>query len=103
MDTSPILYYFGEFELDPVDKVLSNHGRPVPLTPKAFDTLLVLVERHGRLVVKDDLLRLVWPGTFVEENNLAQNISAIRRALGEGNVDRFIETIPSAVTGSSRR
>lgn len=94
MDTSPIRYDFGAFELDPLDKVLRHGGQAVSLTPKAFDTLLVLVERHGRLVTKEELLRLVWPGTFVEENNLAQNISAIRRALGESDGDRFIETVP---------
>lgn len=94
MEQPPVRYLFGEFELDPVDKALSHHGHPVSLTPKAFDTLLVLVQRHGRLVTKEELLRQVWPGTFVEENNLAQNISAIRRALGEGTTDRFIETVP---------
>ena len=95
MDDSRVLYRFGTFELDPDDKVLSRLGRSVPLTPKAFDTLLVLVERHGRLVTKEDLLRLVWPDAFVEENNLAQSISAVRRALGEtGDGGRFIETVP---------
>jgi DNA-binding winged helix-turn-helix (wHTH) protein/TolB-like protein len=95
MDPSPLRYVFGTFEVDPVDKVLTQRGQPVPLTPKAFDTLLVLVRRHGRLVGKEELLRQVWPDTFVEENNLAQNISALRRALGEGATgDRYIETVP---------
>ena len=96
MHAPPLRYLFGAFQLDPVDKALMHHGQPVPLTPKAFDTLLVLVERHGRLVGKEELLRLVWPDTFVEENNLAQNISALRRALGEGASERFIETVPEA-------
>jgi DNA-binding winged helix-turn-helix (wHTH) protein/TolB-like protein/Tfp pilus assembly protein PilF len=95
MDPSPLRYVFGTFEVDTADKVLTQRGQPVPLTPKAFDTLLVLVQRHGRLVGKEDLLRLVWPDTFVEENNLAQNISALRRALGElATGDRYIETVP---------
>ena len=88
-------YVFGAFRLDPVDKVLSHDDQPVPLTPKALDTLLALVERHGRLVTKEDLLLLVWPDAFVEENNLAQNISTLRRVLGEGTSgERFIETVP---------
>lgn len=88
-------YAFGAFRLDPVDKVLSHRDRPVPLTPKALDTLLALVARHGRLVTKEDLLHLVWPDAFVEENNLAQNISTLRRVLGEDTGgERFIETVP---------
>jgi DNA-binding winged helix-turn-helix (wHTH) protein/TolB-like protein/Tfp pilus assembly protein PilF len=89
------LFAIGPFRLDPVDRLLSRDGRPVPLTPKAIDTLLVLVNRRGRLVAKDDLLREVWPDTFVEENNLAQHISTLRRVLGEGLPDGpVIETVP---------
>src|SRR5262249_858612 len=67
----------------------------VPLTPKAFDLLLALVERHGRLLEKDELLKKVWPDTFVEEANLASNISQLRKALGDGeNGQRYIETAP---------
>jgi DNA-binding winged helix-turn-helix (wHTH) protein len=84
----------GPFRLDPADRLLSRDGRPVPLSPKAIDTLLVLVERRGRLVSKDDLLREVWPDTFVEENNLAQHISTLRRVLGEGLQGPVIETVP---------
>ena len=70
-------------------------GRPVSLTPKATDTLLALVERHGRLVTKEELFHIVWPDAFVEENNLAQNISMLRRALGESTGSgHFIETVP---------
>ena len=96
MTASPRLSYaFGAFRLDAVDKVLFHRDRPVPLTPKAAETLLALVERQGRLVTKDELLRIVWPDTFVEENNLAQNISMLRRVLGESAGDRqFIETVP---------
>jgi DNA-binding winged helix-turn-helix (wHTH) protein/TolB-like protein/Tfp pilus assembly protein PilF len=96
MTASPRLSYaFGAFRLDAVDKVLFHRDHAVPLTPKAAETLLALVERHGRLVTKDELLRIVWPDTFVEENNLAQNISMLRRVLGESAGDRqFIETVP---------
>ena len=95
MDPSRLRYVFAAFQLDPADKVLFHHGQAVPLTPKTFDTLVVLVTRHGRLVPKGDLLGLVWPDTFVEENNLAQHISTLRRVLGEGSSgDRFIETVP---------
>jgi DNA-binding winged helix-turn-helix (wHTH) protein/TolB-like protein/Tfp pilus assembly protein PilF len=88
-------YVFGAFRLDPIEKVLTHEAQPVTLTPKALDTLIALVERHGRLVAKEDLLRLVWPDAFVEENNLAQNISTLRRVLGESaDGPRFIETVP---------
>lgn len=88
-------YVFGAFRLDPVEKVLTHEAHPVALTPKAVDTLLALVERNGRLVLKEDLLQLVWPDAFVEENNLAQNISTLRRVLGESaGGERLIETIP---------
>jgi DNA-binding winged helix-turn-helix (wHTH) protein/TolB-like protein len=88
-------YEFGRFLLDAGQKVLFLDGRPVPLTPKATETLVALVERHGTLVTKDDLLRIVWPNAFVEENNLAQNISLLRRVLGEGSGGApFIETVP---------
>lgn len=88
-------YAFGPFRLDPADKVLYRDGVPVALTPKAFDTLAVLVEAHPRLVSKDDLLARVWPGTFVEDNNLAQHVSLLRRALADGaDAEATIETVP---------
>lgn len=88
-------YQFAGFRLDAVEKVLFLGDQPVVLTPKALETLLVLVERHGRLVTKDELFRLVWPDAFVEDNNLAQNISMLRRALGAREPGRqFIETVP---------
>ena len=94
MTPRPILA-IGPFRLDPVDRLLSRDGRPVSLTPKAIDTLLVLVERRGRLVAKEELLRAVWPDAFVEENNLAQHISTLRRVLGEGLPEGpVIETVP---------
>lgn len=76
-------YEFGPFRLDTVKRRLVRDGEVVSLTPKAFETLLVLVENSGRVVEKDDLMDKVWAGLAVEENNLTQNISALRKALGE--------------------
>ncbi len=91
------IYEFGQFRIDPEERLLLRDGRPVSLTPKAFETLLALVENSGHLVKKDELMKRVWPDAFVEEVNLAQNISAIRRALGEGNGSgQYIETVPKA-------
>ena len=88
-------YVFGRFRLDPADKVLFRDGVPVALTPKAFDTLAALVEAHPRLISKDDLLARVWPGTFVEDNNLAQHVSLLRRTLADrGDAEAVIETVP---------
>ena len=89
------IYRFDRFVLDPIERILSCGGTPVSLTPKAFDTLICLVRSQGRMVTKDELLRQVWPDTFVEEINLAVNISALRKALGESPQEcRFIATIP---------
>jgi len=89
------MYKFGRFVLNPVERVLSCDGTSVPLTPKAFDTLICLVRNQGHMVTKDELLRQVWPDTFVEEINLAVNISTIRKALGESPQEcRFIATVP---------
>ena len=76
-------YEFGAFRIDLAKRRLLRDGEVVPLTPKAFDTLLVLVENCGRVVEKDDLMEKVWPDAVVEKNNLSQNISALRKALGE--------------------
>jgi TolB-like protein/DNA-binding winged helix-turn-helix (wHTH) protein len=88
-------YEFGRFRLKVAERVLLREGEVVPLTPKVFDILLVLVENCGQVVSKDDLMKRVWPNTFVEEGNLTQNISLLRKALGEspGGV-QFIETVP---------
>jgi Tol biopolymer transport system component/DNA-binding winged helix-turn-helix (wHTH) protein len=89
------LYEFGDFRLDASERLLSRRGVTVPLTPKAIDLLSALVEQPGRLLDKETLLKTVWPDTFVEENNLADNIFKLRRVLGEGeNGPRFIETVP---------
>jgi eukaryotic-like serine/threonine-protein kinase len=75
--------------------MLMRDGEAIPLQPKAFDLLHVLVQHHGHLLEKDELLKVVWPDTIVEEVNLANNISVLRKALGEdGNGQRFIETVP---------
>lgn len=89
------LYEFGPFRLDAGERLLLREGESVPLTPKAFDLLLALVEHHGHLLEKDELMKLVWPDTFVEEANLSSNISLIRKALGDReNGQKYIETVP---------
>jgi Tol biopolymer transport system component/DNA-binding winged helix-turn-helix (wHTH) protein len=88
------VYTFGPFVLDPADGRLLCDGEAVPLTPKAFDTLVALVTRPGRLVEKDELMKAVWPDAYVEEANLTVNISTIRKALGDRADQRYIETVP---------
>jgi DNA-binding winged helix-turn-helix (wHTH) protein/Tfp pilus assembly protein PilF len=89
------VYEFGGFRLDSAKRLLMRDGEPVPLTPKVFETLLHLVEHKGQLVEKDQLIRVIWPDTVVEENNLNQNISTLRRLLGESpGENRYIVTIP---------
>ena len=89
------LYEFDEFRLDVRTRRLLRGDAVVPLTPKAFDTLLALVTSHGRVVEKDDLLRTVWPDTSIEEGALSRNIYLLRRALGESpNDHRYIVTAP---------
>jgi len=89
------MYAFGPFLLDAGQRVVLRDGRPVPLTPKAVDTLLVLVRNAGHLVAKDDLMKEVWPDAFVEEVNLAKNIFVLRHALGNGEQGQnYIETVP---------
>lgn len=89
-------YEFGDYRLDLGRRLLlQRDGTPVPLTPKAFDTLLYLVEHHGAAVTKEELLSAVWPDTVVEESNLSQNIYTLRRALGEERGEhRYIATLP---------
>ncbi|MBC7929845.1 MAG: alpha/beta fold hydrolase, partial [Rubrivivax sp.] len=89
-------YLFGSFVVDTREGLLLREGRPVQLTPKAFEVLVALVEHGGHCVGKDELMRRVWPDSFVEENNLSQNISQVRRALQlEGaEAAEYIETVP---------
>jgi DNA-binding winged helix-turn-helix (wHTH) protein/TolB-like protein len=89
------LYDFGPFQLDPAERRLIRDGKPIGLTPKSFDLLVVLVENRGHLLEKEKLLERVWPNQFVEESNLSFNISVLRKALGEGQEgQRYIETVP---------
>src|SRR5579864_8238591 len=89
------IYQFGPFQLDTAEHRLLRSGIEVPLQLKAFETLCILVERAGRLLVKEDLLRQLWPDSTVEENNLNKNISLLRKALGDrANGEPYIETIP---------
>src|SRR5579859_683452 len=87
------LYRFGQFVLDPARRALSRADSPVSLTPKAFDVLLFLAQNPNRLVTKEELLQAVWGDTFVEEGNLAQYISHLRKALGDSEDTRLIVTI----------
>jgi Tol biopolymer transport system component/DNA-binding winged helix-turn-helix (wHTH) protein len=90
------LYAFGPFVADPVTGTLRQDGAHVVLTLKSFEVLLVLIERRGQVVDKDVLLKLVWPDTIVEENNLARHISTLRKVLNDHPQDhQFIVTIPS--------
>ena len=89
------LYEFEGFVLDPESRIVLRDGAVVRLTPKAFDTLLVLVERPSQLITKEQLLKEVWPDTYVEEGNLSRNIHELRKALGDDSSEsRYIETIP---------
>lgn len=87
-------YEFGPYRLDCGDQSLWFGERMVPLTPKIFQVLLVLVERQGQVVEKDELMKLVWPDTFVEKGNLTQSISMLRKALDELDPEKYIETVP---------
>src|SRR5687767_4336690 len=90
-------YQFGPFRLDTVKRRLMRDGELVKLTPKAFETLLALVEQRGKTIEKDELLNKVWAGTIVEENNLNQSITALRKSLGDSRHEsQYIATIPSA-------
>ena len=88
-------YEFDCFYFDPQERLLVRNGKPIPLTPKVFDTLILLVENGGHLVLKDDLMKALWPNSFVEEVNLTQNISQLRKALGDNPQEqRYIVTVP---------
>src|SRR5262249_43259889 len=106
-----VLYRFGPFRVDPAKRRLWRDDRLVPLTPKAFDTLLVLVQQAGQVVEKDEILKAVWPDTFVEEATVAQNVSTLRKAGGDTSETpiyiataprrgyRFLETVTQVVDG----
>ena len=89
------LYEFGPFRVDPEKELLLRAGEPVPLTPKTFQILLVLLRHNKEVVTKDNLMKAVWPDTFVEETNLSRNIFMLRKALGESPKDhQYILTVP---------
>jgi Tol biopolymer transport system component/DNA-binding winged helix-turn-helix (wHTH) protein len=88
-------YEFGPFRLDPARRLLFRQNQVISLPPKVLHTLLVLVENSGRIVGKEELMKALWPDTFVEEGNLTQNISTLRKVLGENPGEHvYIETIP---------
>lgn len=88
-------FEFGEFQLDVKERALLRNGEALQLTPKAFDTLVMLVENAGSLVEKDEMMRTIWPDSFVEEVGLARNVSVLRKTLGQdAGGQQFIETVP---------
>src|SRR6266702_4561646 len=89
------LYRFGDYTVDPDERVLLRNGMPAPLTPKVFDTLLILVENSCRLVKKAELMNRLWPDSFVEDANLTFNIQQLRKSLGDNaRKPQYIETVP---------
>ena len=88
------IYTFGEFRLDTRERTLLRGETALQLPPKVFDTLRMLVDNAGRVLSKERMLEEIWEGSFVEENNLAQNISTLRRILAEDGATKFIETVP---------
>src|ERR1700676_1239783 len=88
------LYRFGPFELDPAERLLSSDGRAVPVSPKAFDMLVVLVERSGHLCQREELMTVLWPDSFVEEGNLSVTVSSLRKVLHDDcGQPSYIETV----------
>ena len=96
MNTDPkVVYEFGPFRMDPDKQVLLRDDQPIAVTRKAFETLLVLVRRSREVVSKEELLKAIWPDSFVEEANLSQNIFMLRKALGDTLEERhYIVTLP---------
>src|SRR2546422_3972161 len=89
------VYQFGLFELDVLAGRLMRDGEPMALTPKAFELLQLLVENHGRLLEKAELMQRLWADTFVEEANLTQHVFTLRKILGEQSNGRpYIDTVP---------
>lgn len=86
-------YKFGDFRIDIILRRLIRHEEIIPLSSKTFDILKLLVQRHGQIVAKEELISRVWPKQFVEENNLTVRMSALRKALGESPENRLIETV----------
>lgn len=96
MGLHSVVYAFGPFRLIPEEHLLLRDAYPVQLAPKAWETLLALVEKHGRLVPKEEILKRVWPESFVEEGSLTKYISQLRKALGDGTESQnYIQTVPT--------
>src|SRR5215831_12446823 len=92
---SQVFYEFGPFRLNPDQQLLAEGTKRVPLTPKAFQILLALVESQGQILSKEELFQKVWPDTFVEEATLAQNVFTLRKVLkGDRGTSHYIETVP---------
>src|SRR5579863_7454109 len=95
MNQPRIIYEFGRFRLDPDAHLLLSGDQIIALEPKAVEVLLILVEKRGDLVARQELMSAVWPDTFVEDSNLSSNISILRRQLGvTGDGGDYIQTIP---------
>lgn len=94
IDSRDKLFSFATFKLNAAERLLFDGESVVTMPPKVFDTLLMLIENAGRVLSKERMLNDIWEGSFVEENNLAQNISILRRLLGENDELKFIETVP---------
>jgi DNA-binding winged helix-turn-helix (wHTH) protein len=89
------IYQFGDFHLDTAERVIQRAGQPLSISPKALDVLIALIENRGRIVEKEDLMKKVWTGTFVEENNLTSTIYVLRKLFGESAAaPRYIENVP---------
>src|SRR5579872_1430919 len=95
MNPPRVIYEFGRFRLDPEAHLLLCGDEIIALEPKAVDVLMILVEKRGELVARQELMTAVWPDTFVEDNNLSSNISILRKQLGmTGDGGDYIQTIP---------
>jgi DNA-binding winged helix-turn-helix (wHTH) protein len=95
VESNPSRKQFGPFLFDGKERVLRRDGEAVPLTPKAFDLLTAFIQQPGRLLSKDELLKAVWPDTYVEESNLAYHVFVVRKALGDAAENGgYIETVP---------
>jgi DNA-binding winged helix-turn-helix (wHTH) protein len=92
--TAQAVYVFDEYRLDIADGRLLRENVPVPLAPKEFRMLQLLVEHHRRLVTKQELLELVWGDKFVSDDTIAQRMSCLRKALGDSAASKYIETVP---------
>ena len=88
------LFEFGPFRVDPEKQALLRGGELIALNPKTFQVLLALVRNGNQIITKDELMKSVWPDTFVEETNLTRNIFALRKALGDNDQNRYIITVP---------